>query len=340
MTEDTIDAPLAPPPAKRGRPRKEPPQPAPDPRFGQLGHNIGFEPPPEEVARLSRDLANAGRTLSIDEARFLVDAYYQMQRDRIRADHQARTLSQGSEPADLLAWLGEQRHILEKQVARALDRYSDANAVGRWSRSIDGIGPIIAAGLIAHLDISHCPTAGHLWRFAGLDPTVEWGKGQKRPWNGALKRLCFLIGESFTKISNKEGEAAYYGHIYRGRKAMETAKNERLEYKDQAEASLAKKRFGADTDARKHYEAGRLPPARIHLRAQRYAVKRFLSDLQTVAYWNAYSTLPRFPWVIEHGGHTHYVRPPCCPDDLLSALHERGSVIEPSEAEALRSQRW
>ena len=40
------------------------------------------------IQRLTRDLANASRTMSDAEARFLVDAYYQMQDARIRSDGQ------------------------------------------------------------------------------------------------------------------------------------------------------------------------------------------------------------------------------------------------------------
>ena len=73
------------------------------------------------VIRLTKDLKNAARTLSDDEARFLVDAYYAMQDDRIRAAHQHRSLTESGEPADVMTWLLDQREILEKQVARALD---------------------------------------------------------------------------------------------------------------------------------------------------------------------------------------------------------------------------
>ena len=72
------------------------------------------------VIRLTKDLKNAARTLSDDEARFLVDAYYAMQDDRIRAAHQHRSLTESGEPADVMTWLLDQREILEKQVARAL----------------------------------------------------------------------------------------------------------------------------------------------------------------------------------------------------------------------------
>jgi|SRR5579859_3896519 len=271
----------------------------------------------DPVARLTRDLRNAARTLSSDEARFLVDAYYAMQRDRIRAAHQERTLAEGSEPHDTMQWLLVQRETLEKQVARALDVYSNAHPAGEWARSICGIGPIIAAGLLAHIDITKAPSVGHIWRFAGLDPTVKWEKGQKRPWNGALKRLCWLIGESFTKVSSNENDT--YGKIYKARKELETQRNEAGHYADQAKAALAAKKFGADTQARKHYEAGRLPPARIHLRAQRYAVKLFLAHFHHVYYEIHFGKAPPMPYIftaeaaITHGQHVHYIAPPNWP---------------------------
>jgi hypothetical protein len=261
------------------------------------------------VQRLTRDLRNASRTLSTTEARFMVDAYYQMQKDRIRAAHQTRTLAKSDEPHDVLAWFAEQREVLEDQVRRALDAYSAGQLVGVWARSITGIGPVIAAGLLANIDISRAPTVGHIWRFAGLDPTVKWDKGTKRPWNGSLKRLCWLIGESFVKVSNSNSDV--YGKVYAARKAREIERNEALAFADQAAAALTAKRFGADTQARAHYEAGKLPPARIHLRAERYAVKLFLSHLHCVWYFVERGELPPKPYVLTTaGGHAHFVEPP------------------------------
>lgn len=265
----------------------------------------------ESVQRLTRDLRNAAITLSDTEARFLVDAYYAMQRDRIRAGHQQRTLAQGGEPNDVLGWLLGQRETLEKQIARALDAYSNAEPAGQWARSIVGIGPIIAAGLLANIDITKAPTVGHIWRFAGLDPTTKWSKGQKRPWNGSLKRLCYLIGESFVKVSGNENDI--YGKIYKARKEYEIAKNEAGDYANQAREALAAKKFGEDTEARKHYEAGKLPPARIHLRAKRYAVKLFLAHYHHVLHETKLGSPPPKPYIIAHGDHAHYIAPPNWP---------------------------
>jgi len=296
----------------------------------------------ESIERMSRDMRNAAVTLTTEEARFLVAAYYAMQEDRIRNDHRVHKLSESHKPNEIVEWLGKQRFTLERQVARALDAYSAAQPVGVWARSITGIGPIISAGLLAHIHfgdwcaVCHalnptgceraqanklrklpahaftptvsCPTVGHIWRYAGLDPTSVWAKNTKRPWNADLKRLCFLIGESFVKVSNNPND--HYGKVYKERKVLEEANNQAGKYAAQAAAALAAKKFGDDTEAKKHYETGRLPPARIHLRSHRYATKLFLSHYHHVAFWDRYGFAPPKPYIIEHGGHTHYLAPP------------------------------
>ena len=125
------------------------------------------------VQRLTRDLAAAATTLTDDEARFLVDAYYLQQENRIRSGNQVRALGESIEPNSVVLWLADQSETLENQVKRALDKYSDAQPLGRWAREIVGIGPVIAAGLLSHIDIT-VPSAGHVWRFAGLDSTSLW----------------------------------------------------------------------------------------------------------------------------------------------------------------------
>jgi hypothetical protein len=257
------------------------------------------------VSRLSRDLAKAAISLSRHEARYLVDTYYQMQEDRKRASNQARALITNSEPANVVEWLARQSQTLEQQIKRALDTYSATDPVGEWSRGIIGIGPVIAAGLLAHIDITKAPTVGHIWRYAGLDPTVEWGKGQKRPWNAQLKTLCWKIGESFVKVSGNPD--SFYGEVYKKRKEWELQRNEEGLYADQAAKMLAKFKIGTDTTARKFYEAGKLPPGHIHARAKRYAVKLFLSQWHEVAYRQHYGTEPPKPYAIDILKHAHHI---------------------------------
>src|SRR5262245_29381455 len=102
----------------------------------------------EPLKRLTRDLKNAAKTLSYAEARYLVDAYYSWQEDRIRSAHQVRQLSKGNppEPHEVVSWLVVNTNRLEANIKAALGAYASANPVGKWAQSICGIGPVISAG--------------------------------------------------------------------------------------------------------------------------------------------------------------------------------------------------
>ena len=257
----------------------------------------------EPLDRLTSDLKRAAVTLGRSEARFLVDAYYSMQDNRKRAANQCRALSESSEPHAVLAWYLDQSSRLEKQVARALDAYSGGDPLGQWARSIVGIGPVISAGLLAHIEIEKAPTVGHIWRFAGLDPTLEWKKGEKRPFNAALKTLCWKVGESFVKVSGHEEDI--YGKVWAARKATEEARNAAGNFAGQAAAKLEKFRIGKATEAFGHYSSGHLPPAHVHARAKRYAVKLFLAHYHEAGYRIMYGKAPPKPYAIDHLGHAH-----------------------------------
>jgi len=266
---------------------------------------------PDVVRRLQRDLVKAAVSLSIDEARYLVDAYYAMQEHRKAAANQVRALAESKEPHEVLRWLFEQNETVEKQIRRALNSWTDGLPAARWAKSIVGIGPVISAGLAAHIDISRCATVGRIWRFAGLDPTVEWKKGERRPWNAGLKCLCWKIGESFVKVSGRPDD--FYGQLYLQRKQIEQERNEAGKFADQAPYKLERFNIGKSTDAYQAYAAGKLPPAHIHARAKRWVVKLFLAHYHHVAWTLATGTPPPKPYVISILGHADMIQPPNFP---------------------------
>ncbi len=265
----------------------------------------------EVITRLNRDIKAAAATLTATEARYLVDTFYQMQANRIRAANQIRamsTVSDPHEPHETLTWLNDNAGVLERNIKSTLDVYGNAHRVGVWSKAIRGIGPIISAGLIAHIDITRAPTVGHIWRFAGLDPTVRCEKGQKRPWNASLKTLCWKLGESFVKVSGHKDDV--YGKLYLQRKTCELAHNDAGEYAAQAADKLERFKIGKSTDAYASYSTGRLPPGHLHARAKRWAVKLFLAHWHEGAYFAYYGRLPPKPYAIAHLDHAHVIAPP------------------------------
>jgi hypothetical protein len=267
------------------------------------------------ISKVSRDLRKRAGELTKAEVRFVVDLYYQVQDYRISTANQVRSATSPKEgepvePHGLLLWGFEAFETVENEIRKALRDYAESHRAGRWALSIHGIGPVIASGLLAHIDIEKAPTVGHIWRFAGLDPTVTWGKGQKRPWNAKLKVLCWKTGQSFMKLRNSPNDV--YGRVYAERKALELARNEAGTFAETAKRTLEAKAI-RDKDTRATYEAGKLPAGRLELRAERYAVKLFLSHLHHVMYESRFGEPPPKPYILTKDDHTHFLAPPLWP---------------------------
>lgn len=132
----------------------------------------------EPVSRLDRDLIRAIKdgefTMSRRDIRYVVDLYYQVQEYRKAAGNQEGASAKEAEPTGLLGYVIDQMHTLESQIKRAMDAWTSSDPVSLWAKSNVGVGPVISAGLAAHIDITRAPTVGHIWRFAGLDPSVKW----------------------------------------------------------------------------------------------------------------------------------------------------------------------
>lgn len=309
--------------------------PAGEPDPDESGFPGGLDPmelqseryAPEPLQKVRKDLREGVTTLSLQEVRFLVDLYYSAQDFRISSANQVRALGIGDEPDNLLEWAVQVFVTVENEIRKALDLFSrkEPSGVGLWQRSITGIGPVIAAGFLAHIDIERAPTAGHIWSFAGLNPTVVWEPRTKRPWNARLKVLCWKAGESWVKVSGNPNDV--YGKIYLRRKALEIERNESGQFAEQAAHVLATKRIGKTTQAYGWYEKGKLPPAHIHARAKRYAVKLYLAHWHSVAYFLKYQTAPPLPYPIVHLGHAHVIDVPNM--DMVPGLQEALAKARP-----------
>lgn len=140
------------------------------------------------VRRMFRDARKSSLLMSRRQARYLVDTYYQMQGYRIRSANQVRQCV--GEPCEALSGVFSAMKACEDNIKHYVGKFAAEYAVGQWEQSVCGIGPVISAGFLAHLDIRMAKTVGHFYSFAGLNPTAVWQRGQKRPWNARLKVLC------------------------------------------------------------------------------------------------------------------------------------------------------
>lgn len=259
------------------------------------------------IQKINKDLRNAAKAMTTSEARFLVDTYYMIQNMRIRQGNQEKALDKLGEPHEFITYSAANALILEEQIKAALNIFTKHNPMAVWPRSITGIGPVLCAGLVAYLDVTRSSSAGGFWNYAGLNPSAVWEKGQKRPWNAELKRLCWLIGESFVKVKSRESDV--YGKIYEARKVYEAAKNERGDYAEQAARVLVSRKI-QDKTARGILESGKLLPAHVHARCKRYAVKIFLSHLYEVMHRIHYGRPGPIPYAIAHLDHKDMIEVP------------------------------
>lgn len=349
-----------------------------EPNYDELELTEEFVPNlVEKLEGLNAEVREAATRLTPREARYLVDTFYQIQENRKRAANQERAVLDTEESTELLTWLKRNETALEQNIRLLLQGYAQANVSSDWAMNIPGIGPILAAGLKAHIDITKAPTVGHIWRYAGLDPSNKWysamesktlvaeilgkkaatsrkdveklaaqlgrnpdtlyriattspkdGSERKltkaslasalstRPHNARLKVLTWKIGEQFMKLSTNPKDI--YGKVYAVRKQQEIAWNEALKFKDQAERDIGGVSKG--TEAYKAYSQGKLPAARILLRAKRYAVKLFLSHYHHVAYCQEYGVQPPKPYIFTQPDHTHFIAPPCWNDTTMEKI--------------------
>ena len=258
---------------------------------------------------LNDDLKNASAKLQHTEARYLVDLYYNIQDFRKATASQWNSGTKGGEPMQLSAAIYTVMKRMEKLIAASLGIYADHQLDGRWMQSLFGTGPVLTAGFLAHIDLTKAPIASSIWRFGGLDPSKKWEKGKKRPWNPSLKQLWWRWADVQWKFHNNS--KAFYGRLMAKRKDYETAKNEHLDYADQAKEALETKNI-TDKDLITCYESGKLPLGRIHLRAYRWTAKLFLSHYYEVG--RTHRGLPVIvPWILGPGGHKDYIAPPNFP---------------------------
>jgi hypothetical protein len=117
------------------------------------------------------------------EARVLVDLYYSMQEFRKSIANQIGSMDRGADAgAQHIAatFMASQVDAMESNAKAWLEAFAQTHGMWPWFKAVHGIGPVLSAGLIAHLGGRPVPpTVGHWWRYAGLDPSQQWLKADE-----------------------------------------------------------------------------------------------------------------------------------------------------------------
>jgi len=181
----------------------------------------------------------------------------------------------------------------------------------KWLIDVNGIGPCLAGGLMAWVDIAACPHVSSLWKYLGMsviidkhvcsacgaersddaaevcpDCEAKWRpvghaekvkRGEKAGYNPKGKVLCFKIGDSFVK------QKGVYRNLYDTTRA-------------QIEGRIA---ANGGFCGKKHMEGGKLInggkcfDAHVFAMSKRKTVKLFLSHVFCV--WRTLRGLPVTP---------------------------------------------
>ena len=145
----------------------------------------------DPVVRLERAVRPLARELDRKAAGTLVEIYYRWQEHRIALSNQLRAQLEQDRPREVIDHFATQVSQLERQMVGVLGEWARSRPEGAWAQAQKGIGPVLSAGLGAHIDIHRAQTAGAIWRFAGLDPTLKW-LGRE----GARKLLSHVVDDN------------------------------------------------------------------------------------------------------------------------------------------------
>lgn len=155
-----------------------------------------------------------------DLIRQLVDARDRaIQKSRIQFQARLFAIEKGEDSADseTIAMLESYKkrfeqleNELDKDIAGMVEQYDIYEHVS----AVKGIGPTIAAKLIAMIEIDRAPTVSALWRYAGLaviDGKSERPvKGEKLHYNKRLKTVCtFLIPRALLMAKSPYADRFY-----------------------------------------------------------------------------------------------------------------------------------
>lgn len=286
-----------------------------------MKRTLPFPKPDREKLLLAKNLTNR-------ELRFFAANYHMHQEMRKRVDMQLRHLGDKEEhPLISLEKQGDAYALWENIQKEIMKKHAEGHPVGRWMMEQMGVGEVLAGELLAHLGGEEVhDTVGHWWSFAGLNPEKKWERGEKRPYNAQLKQTTFHLGECFKRVSNHPD--AYYGALYRQKKAEVELRNERGGFADKAASFVMRE----PAKQKKIRASGQVPPFYLDRWACRWVVKIFLSHVHALMYWNAYGKAPPKPFAISVLGHAHEIKIP--DTDMFPGFEEAYYGGKPPQLEA------
>lgn len=241
----------------------------------------------------NKDIAGAAKTIPEREVRYLVGMYYTAQQMRIAIAGKLRSI--GEKPNAMLTIFLDMFEEVERDIQAALDVYTDNSEIGRSFRRIKGIGPVLTAAWLAHVNVHIAGNCAKVLSFGGYNPNMVWEKGQKRPYNADLKLVFSKMGRAFVFLSNR---ASFFGQKYKENKKIVERRNNAGLFADRCTELLRTRNYRTDTNAYKCYKEGKYPPAHVSASARLKTVALCVGVLHREHFRLVHGTYPPDPYLV------------------------------------------
>lgn len=241
----------------------------------------------------NKDIYNAAKVIPEREVRYLVDMYYTAQQMRIAVEGKLRSIDE--KPNEMLVLFLDMFEEVEKDIQAALDVYTHNSAVGNSFRRVKGIGPVLTAAWLAHVNVHIAGNCSKVLSFGGYNPNMVWGKGEKRPYNADLKLVFNKMGRAFVFLSNRN---SYFGQRYKENKKLVEKRNEAGMFAERCAELLRTRNYRTDTNAYKCYKEGKYPPAHVSASARLKTVALCVGVLHREHFRVVFGDYPVDPYLV------------------------------------------
>lgn len=156
-----------------------------------------------------------GITPQMNELKLLTRTFYSVQNHRMALANRVRAYEHLHLPTEHLKLALEDIEASEKKMQRHLIiMLKDEPFYNSWLKKVKGIGPLLAASLMAELGSPEgFKTVGQLMAYSGMDvrngEAPRRKRGEKANWNGNIRMTLFKAASSFIKKTDCFGRKLY-----------------------------------------------------------------------------------------------------------------------------------
>lgn len=158
-----------------------------------------------------------------NELRALVALYYDVQHYRIAGLLRRKAIQRAGSTSERIQVAVAALKSTEDKMGRLIEQSIEGHPLAEWPLSLRGVGPILAAGLIASDLDPHIDKPSAWWRYAGIGVVDGHNqrkrRGEKVGYNMFLRRTLELIVGTAIRLHQPPEKPCFYAELYHRFKA-------------------------------------------------------------------------------------------------------------------------